>query len=149
MVKRFNIRVYGLWLTDEKKLLVSDELEKGKRFSKFPGGGLELGEGLHDALKREFWEEMGLEVEVLKHFYTTDFFQQSAFNAEDQLISIYYNVKLLPPPDFLFSSSPFDFESSQEEAHSFRLVPLDAIQPEELMFPIDKRVLIMLKEKHL
>ncbi|MBS1528392.1 MAG: NUDIX domain-containing protein, partial [Bacteroidetes bacterium] len=75
---KFNVRVYGLLINDGGQVLLSDEQEYGMRFSKFPGGGLEYGEGLIDGLKREFVEECNVEVDVLSHFYTTDFFVQSA-----------------------------------------------------------------------
>jgi len=88
---RFNVRVYGICLQDGK-LLVNEELIKGRQVIKFPGGGLELGEGTIDGLRREWKEELNLDIEVLGHYYTTDFFQQSAFN-NTQVISIYYLVK--------------------------------------------------------
>lgn len=88
---RFNVRVYGICLQDGK-MLVNEELIKGRQVIKFPGGGLELGEGTIDGLKREWKEELNLDIEVLRHYYTTDFFQQSAFN-NTQVISIYYLVK--------------------------------------------------------
>ena len=58
MTKRFNIRVYGIVVNDRNELLVSDELVKGMQFTKFPGGGLEWGEGTQDCLVREFREEL-------------------------------------------------------------------------------------------
>jgi ADP-ribose pyrophosphatase YjhB (NUDIX family) len=91
MVSRFNIRVYGIWIEDGQ-LLVNEELIRGQRVIKLPGGGLELGEGPIEGLKREWMEELGLEIEVLAHYYTTDFFQQSAFD-DSQVISIYYYVR--------------------------------------------------------
>src|SRR6266487_1963876 len=91
----FNIRVYGILINEEKQVLVADEFIRGKYFTKFPGGGLELGEGTRDCLKREFREEMDLEVEAGEHIYTTDFFLASAFNPNHQIISIYYLVKPL------------------------------------------------------
>ena len=87
---RFNIRVYGIWIRDGQ-LLVNDELIRGTQVIKLPGGGLDIGEGTHDGLKREWKEELDLDIEVLDHFYTTDFFQQSAFD-NSQVISIYYLV---------------------------------------------------------
>ncbi|MBK9571159.1 MAG: NUDIX domain-containing protein [Chitinophagaceae bacterium] len=89
----FNLRVYGI-LINEKKM-VSDELIRGSSLTKFPGGGLEFGEGTRDCLQREFMEEMGLKVTVNDHIYTTDYFQVSAFNPAHQIVSIYYWVTAL------------------------------------------------------
>jgi 8-oxo-dGTP diphosphatase len=144
MVNKFNVRVYGIWLTDKMELLVTDEFGMGIRFTKFPGGGLEFGEGIVDCLKREFREEMNQEIEVLKHFYTTDFFQVSAFNPNHQVISIYYLVKLIPPYNFMLSEVPFDFEE-KNGAQAFRLVSLKDVTTDIFLFPIDKKVLKMLK----
>ena len=66
----------------------------GEEVFKFPGGGLEYGEGLIDGLSREFEEEMGQKIYNVKHYYTTDFFQRSSFKYTDQLLSIYYTGKL-------------------------------------------------------
>src|SRR3954464_4026129 len=93
----FNVRVYGILMDSNKRLLVSDEFIRGNYYTKFPGGGLELGEGTRDCLKREFKEEMDLEVEVGDHIYTTDYYQVSAFNSNHQIISIYYFAKALEP----------------------------------------------------
>ena len=94
---RFNIRVYGILINENRQVLVSDEFIRGNYYTKFPGGGLEFGEGTRDCLKREFKEEMDLEVEVGDHIYTTDYFQMSAFNPDHQIISIYYYAKALEP----------------------------------------------------
>src|SRR5215469_14189176 len=106
---RFNVRVYGLLINDKDEVLISDEQEYGMRFTKFPGGGLEFGEGLIEGLKREFVEECNVEVEVLKHVYTTDFFVKSAFN-DSQVISVYYLVKNLTPLNLVFKTKVFDFD---------------------------------------
>jgi 8-oxo-dGTP diphosphatase len=94
MAARFNVRVYGIWLQDGQ-ILVNEELIKGRTVIKLPGGGLELGEGTIDGLKREWKEELDIDIEVTDHFYTTDFFQQSAFD-DTQVISIYYFVTAAP-----------------------------------------------------
>ena len=86
----FNLRVYGIYINEQHQILVSDEYIRGQYFTKFPGGGVELGEGTRDCLKREFREEMNLKIEVEEHIYTTDFFQPSVFKNGDQIISIYY-----------------------------------------------------------
>ncbi len=91
----FNIRVYGIWVQNGN-ILVNEELIRGNKVIKLPGGGLQLGEGTIDCLKREWQEELGLDIEVLEHFYTTDFYQPSAFD-NSQVISIYYFVSAQKP----------------------------------------------------
>lgn len=151
---QFNIRVYGILINEEeKKLLVSDEYIRGKYYTKFPGGGLEFGEGTRDCLKREFMEELGLRVEVLDHLYTTDFFQESAFRPGDQIISIYYLVKPLEPIGVRLSDIEFDFDEEQlirykqnNEIETFRFISLENLSEESVTLPIDKIVVRMIRE---
>src|ERR1700748_3189637 len=105
----FNVRVYGVLINDANEVLISDEQEYGMRFTKFPGGGLEYGEGLIDGLKREFVEECDVEIEIINHFYTTDFFIKSAFN-DSQVISIYYKVKNTSELKLNIKTIQFDFD---------------------------------------
>jgi len=141
---RFTVRVYGIILNEKNEVLVSDESYLGHRFSKFPGGGLEYGEGTVDCLKREMLEETGNEVEVLKHVYTTDFFQESKFHPGMQVISIYYFARFTAPPEFPVSDKPFDFPDEAERGQSFRWIPLNDLTPDDVSLPIDKIVVGML-----
>lgn len=143
MEKRFNIRAYGVLINENNEVLVSDEFRFGQRFTKFPGGGLEWGEGLEDCLLREYLEETGKKIKVKSHFYTTGFFQQSAFNEKDQLISVYYLVELLEDSEMEVSTKQFDFKL-EEGAQSLRWIPLDKISENDMTFPVDKLVVGML-----
>lgn len=148
----FNIRVYGILLTQEKQVVVSDEFIRGGYYTKFPGDGLEFGEGTRDCLKREFKEEMNLEVEIGDHIYTTDYFQMSAFNPSHQIVSIYYFAKALEPFTVDFKSQPFDFQPYQVadpkgEAEVFRLIEWNDFNEELVTLPIDKIVAKLLKER--
>lgn len=151
-MNRFNIRVYGILLNDDQEILVSDEYIRGAYITKFPGGGLEFGEGTRDCLAREFMEEMGLKVEVKEHLYTTDFFQMSAFNPEHQIISIYYKVQALEAITAPIRTKPFDFDEAQMavydqtgETETFRFIPLSEFHPDHVTLPIDKVVAGILK----
>lgn len=93
-MKRFNIRVYGICINSHQEVLLSNENYGDLNFTKFPGGGLEFGEGTKDCLRREFQEEFQLHIEVGDLFYLTDFFQLSAFSDDDQVISIYYSIQI-------------------------------------------------------
>ena len=138
-MKSLNVRVYGI-LIHENKLLVSDEYIKGMKITKLPGGGLEHGEGTIDCLKREFKEELNLDVEITSHFYTTDFFVNSAFSASNQLISIYYVVKASQKFEFKIATKPFDFLKIKEGAQSMRWIDISALSENDFTFIIDKRV---------
>lgn len=143
----FTIRVYGILINEENQILVSDEYIRGGYYTKFPGGGLEEGEGTRDCLKREFKEEMNLNVKVGEHLYTTDYYQQSAFNPNDQIISIYYYVAPAEPIRFSLTHSKFDFTADQlkiynekSEIETFRFIDLKIFSEEDVTLPIDKIV---------
>lgn len=142
----FIIRVYGIYHEPGKGILVSDELVHGQYISKFPGGGLEFGEGTIECLKREMMEETGHEFEIGDHFYTTDFFVPSAFDPSSQVISVYYRMK--PVSNFLqtISKDKFDFEVHEHGAQSFRFVPLDEIGESSFTLVIDKFIGKLLSE---
>jgi 8-oxo-dGTP diphosphatase len=144
---RFNIRVYGILINEKKQVLVTDEFIRGNYYTKFPGGGLEFGEGTRDCLRREFLEEMNLAIEVGEHLYTTDFFQISAFNPDHQIISIYYRVKALEPIKVRLSETAFDFDEeqmrtyqNQNETESFRFINREDLSEDSVTLPIDKIV---------
>lgn len=150
----FNIRVYGILIDEHQHVLVSDELIKGNRYTKFCGGGLEHGEGTINCLKREFQEEMNLEVEVVNHIYTTDFYQKSFFNPNHQLISIYYQVQALEPIRSTIKTQPFDYDEEQmikyqltHQVESFRFIPWDHFSAECMTLPIDKIAAKIVKQQ--
>ncbi len=138
----FNVRVYGLLINEAKEVLLSDEYEYGFQFTKFPGGGVELGEGLITALKREFIEECNAEIEVISHFYTTDFYEKSSFN-ESQVLSIYYLVKAVNPLELAFKTEVFDFDPDSNQ--SFRWAKIDLLELGDVTFRTDQTVVNLLK----
>lgn len=146
----FNVRVYGLLFDQYNRLLVSDEFIRGNYYTKLPGGGLEIGEGTRECLKREFMEETGLDVIVGEHLYTTDFFQISAFNNIDQIISIYYSVTALEPIEIKTQTLPFQFTPDQiadpdGESEVFRWIEWDTLSENDMSLPIDKVVIQLIK----
>jgi len=143
---RFNVRVYGICILNDK-VLVADEFINGREITKFPGGGLEFGEGTIDCVRREFIEETGQEIEVLSHFYTTDFFVASAFNPQSQVISIYYTVRFIAEPVFEVKYKRFDFIDRTGDSFVFRWIPITEISEDHFTFVIDKKVAQKLKAK--
>ena len=143
-INKFNIRVYGI-LIDDNKLLVTDEFRLGIKMTKFPGGAMQFGEGTIDCLKREFIEELDLKIEIISHFYTTDYFQQTELLPEtEQLISVYYLVKATEPYKFKTTNKRFDFKEMIEGAQTFRWLDFNKLEINEFTLPIDKKVVSQL-----
>lgn len=148
--KSFNIRVYGLVINSNKEILVSDEYRMGMLMTKFPGGGLIYGEGTIDCLKREFIEELNLDICNIRHYYTTDFFQKAYFFESHQLISIYYLVDfVLPNPLIKTFENKFEFKQLIEGSQNFRWLKILASTNNDMTLPIDKIVCEMLRNEFL
>jgi ADP-ribose pyrophosphatase YjhB (NUDIX family) len=143
--KRFVIRVYAVLINDLNQVLLSDEYVRNSYLTKFPGGGLEWGEGPADCLKREALEEFGQSIEIIGHFYTNDFFEKSMFYEESQLFSIYYLAQFNEPIKFKISTKPFDFTGTVHGSQSFRWTGIHDLELEELTFQVDRKVAQLLK----
>ncbi len=139
MAHQFNIRIYG-FLTDQGNVLVTDEFRLGIYMTKFPGGGLQFGEGSIDCLKREFMEELQTPVEIIRHYYTTDFYQPTTLlPSEMQLFNIYYIVSAPKPYRFQTTRTKNDIPAI-DGAQSFRWIPVATLDPAEFTFPIDQYI---------
>ena len=142
-MKRFNLRVYAIIINDNDEVLLSDERRFGNAFTKFPGGGLEWGEGLTECLEREIEEELGIDVTIGELFYVNDFFQQSAFRKDDQLLSFYYRVYTNHYNDVPVSDHSVPL---MEDGEKFRWFPIKELREEFLTFPVDKLIVNLLKK---
>lgn len=141
---QFIIRVYAIIINDKNELLLSDEYFHDMSMTKFPGGGLEFGEGTLECLQREAMEEFGQSLEIQHHYYTTDFFQKALMWDDAQLFSIYYKARFTNEIQFKISEIPFDFEKKINGSQSFRWKALDSLAETDMTFNIDRKVLGML-----
>jgi ADP-ribose pyrophosphatase YjhB (NUDIX family) len=139
----FNIRVYGLLIDKDNRVLISDERRNNFSFTKFPGGGLEFGEGIKEALIREFLEELSVEIEVGELFYFNEHFQASAFNSKHQLFSFYYIVTA--PQLHNLGIDEYKFPLTQD-GEKQRWVEINTDLVELMTFPIDKIAVSKLME---
>ena len=133
-LKQFTLRVYGI-LVHDSKILISHERYKGKEFSKFPGGGLQLGESVLDGLKREFKEEMDVEITPSYLFHVTESLQVSAFHPDSQVIALYYIV-LCDEIEKISISSVLDPDA--EKGESLEWIALTDFKKEMLTFESDR-----------
>ncbi len=146
-VTRFNIRVYILLLDERNNsVLLSDEIVDSEYITKFPGGGLEKGEGILDCLHREAMEELGQDVELIRQFHTSETFQASRYSPEDQIICVYYTCRLpcnsegRRLPAFRVANRKFDFVEIRDRAESFRWQALSDLQVDDLSLPLDRQI---------
>jgi len=135
MITRFNLRTYGVLIRD-RKVLVSAEMFEGHHLMKYPGGGVEYGEGLHEALIREWDEELQVRIEVGPLIYLTEEFIQSAFREEDQIVCFYYQVYT-------------DMQiAGRKTEHEIQWLPLDqSVEEIGFTFPPEKKVFQILQER--
>lgn len=89
--RAFSCRVYGV-LREGGKVLLTRSIFRGRTFVNFPGGGVEIGEGPADALRREFMEETGLRVRLTRALYSSEGAHLST-QAPIQIVASYWLVE--------------------------------------------------------
>ena len=138
MIDKINVRVYCCIVKDQKVLVLHEEYV-GQHLMKFPGGGLELGEGLIDCLKRELDEELNIKITNLQHLYTQEDFLVSRFRDNEQLLSIYYTANILDETELLIRDMLIEKIEWLDLKTSDNPMPL----------PIDKIAFTRLQERYL
>ncbi|MEO0311057.1 MAG: hypothetical protein RIQ89_714 [Bacteroidota bacterium] len=133
----FNVRVYGIYI-QHGKLLLTQEVIRGKKYIKFPGGGLQFGEGIKECLAREMMEESGENFHIHSHYYTTEKFIPSAFASNEQIISIYFLMEA--KNSSAFEQLPHTINELTEESFQFFWIPINTLNPQILTLPIDRTV---------
>ena len=137
-INNFNLRVYGLLIRNQK-ILISKEHFRGRELIKYPGGGLEYGEGIEDCLHREWREETGMTIRINRLYYITDYFIQSAFCPQDQIVSFYYLIE---------SEDAVPTKNLEHYVEWFPLKNPDSIEP-GFTFAQDKKVFELLQTSHI
>ncbi|MCA0147210.1 NUDIX domain-containing protein [Rossellomorea vietnamensis] len=87
--------VYGIYIEDGKLLVIHKGA--GPYINRFdlPGGSLEEGESLEEAMRREFLEETGIEIEIEEQIGVSDFKFPSVWRDFTNVhhIAVYYSVR--------------------------------------------------------
>ena len=135
-------RVYGFLINNSRQVLVSAERFKGIPLIKFPGGGVEWGEGLRDALIREFKEELKISIRVNENIYFNDFPVESAIDKRYQVQAFFYQVEPLEPMRF---STVRSLEPPEKNIENFIWVDLKNLSEELFTYEIEKQAARALK----
>lgn len=87
----WRVSVYGMCLIDDALLLVN---HKDEKLYDIPGGGVELGEELEEALTREGLEEAGWEIKPQRLLFTmSDWFYHTEEKKFYRTLQFYYLVE--------------------------------------------------------
>ncbi|RCL72043.1 MAG: NUDIX hydrolase [Flavobacteriales bacterium] len=142
-MNQFNLRVYGFILNEDQELLLSDEYRFDTFFTKLPGGGVEFGEGILDALSREFKEELNSEIISSELIFLNEFFQESVFHKNVQVTCFYYLVKCSNIDSFGKKDYTIPFNTNGEKQ---RWMKIQEIDEDQLSFKTDQLALKKLKK---
>ncbi|MBN1814821.1 MAG: NUDIX domain-containing protein [Anaerolineae bacterium] len=122
----FRPAVYGIIVNDGKILLVN--LRSTDKFC-LPGGGVELGEKINDALRREVKEETGIRVAIERFaFFSEGFFYYDPGDTAYHTLSFFFICR----PETLELAS--DGQINDLEAEKPTWVALDGLGPERFQF---------------
>lgn len=119
------MRVGGLLVRQGAILLAAHRglLPEGAAFWSPPGGGWAFGEGLKDALRREFWEETSLAVQVGRQLHLHEFRENRL-----QALEIFFEVTLADP-----EATPRLGHDPEHDASAQLLTELAWLTPRQLL----------------
>lgn len=129
---KFSVRISGYAiLIHEGKILLVNTKSSGKYY--LPGGKVEIGEKIEEAIRREVKEEAGIEIEVEK-FFT---FKESYFYYDpDDLAWQNYS--------FFFICKPLSFKLSEDnqvefdEAYKPEWIEISRLKKDAFSYPADE-----------
>ncbi len=130
--EKFKLRTsaYGI-IKHEEKLLLIKPRSCNKWF--FPGGGIEQGELIEDAIIREVKEETGINTEIEKFFaHKETFFYYDPSDEAFQNYSFYYFCK---PTTFNISE---DFIASGDKSENPEWVDISTLKKEDFQYPANE-----------
>ena len=133
---RIRVRACGLCFYNNRILLVNHSLYgSGNSFWSPPGGGVEFGETAIEAVKREFKEETGLNVEVGEMLFMNEFIQPPL-----HAIEIFF--KILSFDGELMKGTDPEFSNQKQIIREVRFLSFEEIKmlPDKSIHSIFKKI---------
>lgn len=94
--QRFHLGVYGILINDGKVLLIKKSRGPYKGMYDLPGGGIEFGEKIEEALRREFLEEAGIALDNISFVSNNECFSDYTNDQNEPRkmhhVGLYYKV---------------------------------------------------------
>ena len=137
-MKCYTHRIYGFLQRSSGEVLVALERFKGQPLIKYPGGGLEWGESHEEGLKREFLEELQLDIDVAECLFFNDFPVQSAFDPDYQVQAFFYRVQAVDTEALERIPTVSTWEVPTENSEQFIWVQPEALDPMRFSFAIEQ-----------
>tara|TARA_B100000768_G_scaffold118340_1_gene109471 strand:+ start:266 stop:748 length:483 start_codon:yes stop_codon:yes gene_type:complete len=142
-MKLRTLRVYGFLMNYSGQVLIAVERYNAIPMVKFPGGGVDWGEGHRDALIREFKEELDLSVKVKNNIYFNDFAVESVIDSKFQVQSFFYIVEALGSLEFQTHTS---IEFPETDGERFVWCNIEELDENMFTFKIEKQAAIAFKK---
>jgi 8-oxo-dGTP pyrophosphatase MutT (NUDIX family) len=102
---------------DNNKILAIKRIKKDEVYYVFPGGGVEEGEELEEALKRECREELGVEIKIIKNFASERFNRGNMKQME-----YFYICKIISGEIGTGNGPEYDVNSNYEGIHGIEWI---------------------------
>lgn len=134
-MERPRVTVAGMIFDEEGKILL---LRSRKWFGKFvlPGGHVEFGESLEDALKREVKEETGIDIKNIRFQKVIEFVKSKEFHNPDlHFVGI----------QFLCDKAGGDLKLNHESQEPLWIEPKNALE-KEIISPVRESILEFLNK---
>jgi len=125
---KFRVSAYAVLLQDHKILLLVNR-SSGKYA--FPGGGVEIHETAQEALKREVYEEAGIEIEILSFLHFKEHFFY--YNPLDEAFHSFMLFYLCRPKTLNLKK---DELVEDNESQKPRWVSLSILKREDIQSPL-------------
>lgn len=120
-------RVSALIFRDDK-ILLFHRFRDGNEYWVIPGGGIEEGETVEEALRRELWEETSLQLISSQHAF--DFFH-TLF--EEERISHFFTCQTQGEP--MLGDGPEKLSSSESNQYILTWVPVKELDKLTSLYP--------------
>ena len=104
-------------IMDNNKILAIKRIKEDEVYYVFPGGGVEEGEELEEALKRECREELGVEIKIIKNFASERFNRGNIKQME-----YFYICEIISGEIGTRNGPEYDVNSNYEGTHSIEWI---------------------------